>query len=451
MAAIEEKWNAVAEMAKNWVNETGPGISIAVAKGDDEPFFVSAGDIRYNFGETPPKAGPDTLWRMYSMTKPITAMAAIALIEDGRLDLDDPVSKYFPEFAEMKVLDLSKADWIAAENDQTHVLRLDGNSGDIVIKVDRQEATEARKLIAADKPITVRHLVTHTAGLGYSLLNFADPFLAVDYFSNGLNPFQVDGLVELFLRRSRQKPLIKFAQELAKQPLLAQPGTLWSYSVGLDLLAAVIEVVASKIAKPGAPYEYETYVQDRLFTPLGITSATSGYWTVPKSERARLSTMYSGTKGRTIVDRSENSQWLEPPSFPYGGAGLVMSARDYDKFARMLLNLGKFKGVQVLTQNGVKLAMSNLLPKGTDTHLLEKMFNMKAGSLGYGAGGSVLLQPDPGAGRGAGTYGWGGAAGTVFWVDTTKQVRASAMINRFTAVGLLDEPLIEAVYRDLNH
>jgi CubicO group peptidase (beta-lactamase class C family) len=154
----------------------------------------------------------------------------------------------------------------------------------------------------------------------------------------------------------------------------------------------------------------------------------STFFTVPASETGRFATnyFYMG-ENRVVADTSAGSIWLTKPSFPYGGAGLVMSARDYDRFLHMLQDHGTLDGVQVMKPATVALGMSDLLPAGADTSLLNDI-GRTGGRLGFGAGGSVYLESVAGS-PGKGTYGWGGAAGTIAWVDPTRGVRGTVMVN----------------------
>ncbi|MBA15963.1 MAG: serine hydrolase [Sphingomonas sp.] len=358
-----------------------PGIVIAYG-GRGDPVFASAGRIAEEADA--PAADADSLWRVYSMPKPITAMAAMILIEEGKIGLDQPVSDFIPGFAEMRVL------------------------------TDPENSLDSRP---AARPITIRHLLTHTAGLGYSIIT-TGPLLA-EYNRLGINPGQVNVQQETEFRKTRPETLAEFADRVATLPLIADPGTKWSYSIGLDVMGRVIEVAS------GMPFD--AFVQQRLFDPLGMKSS---YWTVPESAAGRLATNYFYLGSRRIpIDPREASVFLQPPSFPYGGAGLGMSARDYDRFLHMLLNQGELDGVRVMKPETVQLAMSNLLPEGVQFGGIGGVTGgTTGGNLGYGAGGSVYLASVPG-GAGKGTYGWGGAAGTVAWVDPTNGVRGTVMVN----------------------
>ncbi|MBX9797330.1 serine hydrolase [Sphingomonas sp.] len=357
-----------------------PGIVAAIGQGNAPARLLSAGTLSFDAGA--PAADGGSLWRVYSMTKPVTAMAAMMLIEDGKLKLDQPVSDFIPAFKNMTVL------------------------------VDPAKDLTA---VPAKTPITVRHLLTHTAGLGYTIIT-TGPLLK-EYEKNGIVPFTSTAAVEQAARVVRPKTLQEFANRVATLPLIAEPGTKWSYSISLDVLGAVIEKAS------GMPFD--TFLQTRIFTPLKMDST---YFTVPKDAAARLVTGYTFFGANPVpIDPGATSVFLQPPSFPYGGAGLVMSASDYDRFLHMLQNGGTLGGVRVMKRETVAMAMSNLLPTG----VAYKDSSAKV-PMGFGAGGSVTLADTPG-GPGKGTYGWGGAAGTIAWVDPARRQRVTVMVNYIPA------------------
>ena len=363
-----------------------PGIVGAFGAGDVPTMFVSAGKIATDANAAP--AGPDSLWRVYSMTKPITAMAAMILIEDGKMKLDEPVSDFLPAFKNMRV-QLSET------------------------TIDSRPAA---------RPITIRNLLTHTAGLGYNIVT-KGPLLQL-YMDKGLTPGQVNAAMEVDARKTRPASLQEFADRVATVPLIADPGTKWSYSIGLDLMGAVIEKASGM--------RFDAFVQQRIFDPLKMKSS---YWSVPASEVGRLSTNYAFLPGDKLfaIDPAATSVYLSPPSFPYGGAGLVMSARDYDRFLHMLQNEGELDGVRIMKPETARLAMSNLLPAGVEFGGVAGATGGTAGpKMGFGAGGSVVLE-DKANSMGAGTYGWGGAAGTAAWVNPVKKIRGTIMVNYFPA------------------
>lgn len=351
-----------------------PAIAIVAGHSDDPVAVASAGQLDDAPGAR--QANADSLWRIYSMTKPVTAMAAMILIEEGRLKLDEPVADILPAFRNMRVQ-------------------------------VRPDSLESRP---ATRPITIRHLLTHTAGLGYTITT-RGPLLDA-YEKAGIVPFTNDARTEARVRRTRPPTLAAFADKVATLPLIAEPGTKWSYSVGLDVLGAVIERAS------GMPFD--RFVQTRIFVPLRMRSS---YFTVPRAEAGRLATGYAlFGGGRVPIDPGATSVFLTPPTFPYGGAGLVTSAADYDRFLHMLQNGGTLDGARVMKPQTVRLALSNLLPAGIFYP------NGATGPQGFGAGGSVTLADVPG-GPAKGTYGWGGAAGTVAWVDPARRVRATIMVN----------------------
>ena len=333
----------------------------------------------------------DTLWRVYSMTKPITGMAAMMLVGEGKIKLDQPIADFLPEFASMRVL------------------------------TDPEKSMES---VPAKTQITLRHLLTHTAGFGYSIIS-KGPLLQA-YLDNGLTPGAVSKMKLPGLAVGAPTVDAKtFSKRLGTMPLVAEPGTKWSYSVATDLLGYLIEVITG--------VEFGAFLQQRFFDPLKMTSS---YFTVPKSEIGRFTTNY-GAAGDFLVpiDPAATSIYLEKPAFTFGGAGLVTSARDYDRFLAMLLGDGKLDGKRIMTRDMVALGASNLLPTGV---LFE------GGKAGFGAGGRV------GLGERAGTYGWGGAAGTVGAVDRIRKLRVTGMTQVFGADnGFLRDGLEEWLRKDM--
>jgi len=380
-----------------------PGIVGAFGVGDLPTAFVSAGRIADDAGAA--AASPDTLWRIYSMTKPITGMAAMMLVEDGKLRLDQPVSDFFPQYKAMRVA------------------------------VSPDTSAETRP---ARTPITIRMLLTHSGGLGYSIA--AKGPLLRDYERLGLVPFAASRQSEALVKPTRPRTLIEFAERAAQVPLVAEPGTRWSYSMGLDITAAVIERASG--------IRFERFVQTRLFDPLGMRST---YWRVPASAAGRLATNYAWVGDHRVpLDAAATSTFLDAPSFAYGGAGLVSSARDYDRFLHMLADGGVLDGRRVMKAETVRLAMSNLLPAGVTFGGIGGGTGgtTAAVPMGDGAGGSVYLADMPG-GASKGTYGWGGAAGTIAWVDPVRKVRGTTMVNYFPAEKWpLRREVTTALFRD---
>jgi len=385
-----------------------PGAVASIGRGTQAPAFMAAGTLAVGSRAA---MTPDSLFRIYSMTKPVTAMAAMILIDEGRLRLDQPLADILPAFASPRVL------------------------------IDPPKSLDARP---ATRAITIRHLLTHTAGLGYSIIT-KGPLLA-EYLRLGLTPASASRQRLPGTPQVQTAPsLAVFADRLATLPLIADPGTKWSYSVALDLMGRVIEVVA------GVPFD--AFLQRRLFDPLGMTST---FFRVPARELARMTTNYgigpvagisSATGsggGRIVIDEGATTVFADQPAFPFGGAGLVSSPRDYDRFLAMLAGGGALGGTRLMRAETAALAMSNLLPAGTDT----------AGSFvagqGFGAGGRVTIATTPG-GAGLGTYGWGGAAATVAWVDRVRGVRGGGYAQYMPDQALpFTRDVTVAAYHDVN-
>lgn len=311
----------------------------------------------------------DSLFRIYSMSKPITGMAAMMLVDEGKLSLDQPLSDILPQFARMQVQ-----------------VTPDGSITD---------------LRPARTAITVRQVLTHSAGLGYPLVQKGPIKAAFDragIIAGRVGRIPIPGLAT----SSPLDSLADFADRLAALPLVYEPGTRWSYSCGLDLMGRVIEVVS------GQPFD--AFLQSRLFDPLGMTST---WFRVPQSQRARLTTNYGVLGSLTVpLDRAEDSVFLDPPGLLLGGAGLVSSPRDYDRFLSMLLGFGRVGKTRVFSESAVRTGMSNLLDPAVITA------GTTIAGAGFGAGGRVGLGPD------LGTFGWGGAAGTIAFVNTRLGNRA---------------------------
>ena len=365
-------WPRLTELVERWVGPGRfPGMVVALGLAGRDPEFIARGAD--SFTDLDPQ-GPDSLYRIYSMTKPITGMATMMLIDEAKLRLDQPIAEILPRFAHMRV--------------QT---TYDGPITDVE---------------AALRPITIRHLITHTSGLGYSIVQTGP--IKTAYEAAGLVPGQISRTPVAGLDRGKAiGSLEAFADGLAEMPLVYQPGSKWSYSVGLDLMGRVIEVVS------GQPFD--RFLQERLFDPLGMTST---FFQVPAKDAARLTTNF-GAFGQALapIDPGDGSIYLDKPPFPFGGAGLVSSPRDYDRFLHMLANYGQLGGRRVMSEAAVRLGTSNLLPAG----VAGPVFTGAPG--GFGAGGRV------GLGAEEGIFGWAGAAGTVGTVDMRRGLRAGIYVQ----------------------
>lgn len=314
---------------------------------------------------------PDTLFRVYSMTKPVTSVAAMMLHEEGAFELKDPVHRYLPSFRNRRVY--------------------------------RRGSADAPSTVPSREPIRVWHLLTHTAGLTYGFLN-AHPVDAM-YRAAGYEWGAPPGT-----------DLAKMCDDLAAVPLLFEPGTEWNYSVATDVLGRLVEVCSGQ--------SLDRFFAERIFEPLGMHD--TGFC-VAAGEQHRLATLYFPGPGRRAVPAPADFDRVgtEPPRLLRGGSGLVSTAADYHRFARMLLQRGELDGVRLLGTRTVDYMTSNHLPGGVDLETIGRpLFSETTFSgVGFGLGVSVTL--DPAAAKvpdAPGSYGWGGAASTTFWVDPVNQL-----------------------------
>lgn len=345
------------------------GMLAMIGFGQADPQVISAGTLKLGGDKL---VDTNTLWRMYSQTKPVTGMATMMLVEDGLVSLDQPLSDFFPEFADMQVL------------------------------VDPEGALD--KVEPAKAPITIRQLQTHTAGLGYTIISKGP--IQKAYLDAGLTSGRVSRSPLPGLDQGAPTPdIMTFMKRLSELPLVYQPGTQWSYSLSHDVLSAVIEKVSGK--------PLDQFLQERMFGPLGMESI---FYNVPADRAVDLADNYAPFAGTLLpIDPGATSIFLDKPPFAFGSTGLVGTAGDYDKFLQMLLGFGKVGDVQVMKPDTVKLGMSNLLPETANTK------GTWVANHGFGAGGRSGIGT---AASPAGTFGWGGAAGTSAFVDTVRGFRA---------------------------
>lgn len=367
-AGAGEPWPNLRAMARRYVESHKVANMLSfMGQGEAAPQLVAQG--RDMMGGRR-KADADSLYRLYSMTKPITGMAVMILIDEGRLALDQPLAEILPAFADVKVQKI-----------------YDGP-----VSEDNLEPLA--------RPITIRHLLTHTAGLGYSVVQQGPVKALME--ERGVISGQVSRIpMEGFTRGEPVRSLALFADRLAEIPLVHQPGTRWSYSCGLDLLGRVIELASGET--------FDRFLKDRIFDRCGMAST---WFRVPASEADRLTTCYAVVNGEVLpLDPGVSSIYLDEPAFPFGGSGLVGSPRDYDRFLRMLAGYGRIEGRRVMSEASVRMGTSNLLPSADVTK------GTSVAGYGFGAGGRV------GWAGGTSAFGWAGAAGTVGFVDMASGLR----------------------------
>ena len=315
----------------------------------------------------------DTLFRIYSMTKPITSVAAMMLYEEGAFELKDPVSRFVPSFADTRVY----------------------RSGSAL-----NPAT-----VPASEPVRIWHLLTHTAGLTYGF-HHAHPVDAM-YRAAGFEWGTPPGA-----------DLAACCDAWASLPLVFQPGAEWNYSVATDVLGRVVEVAS------GQPLD--RFFAERIFGPLGM--ADTAFW-ADGPDAERLAALYTADPRTRMPVRNDamGAAALRPPTCLSGGGGLVSSAADYHRFAQMLLNGGELDGVRLLGTRTVRYTTRNHLPGGADLEAFGRPLFAETtfDGVGFGLGFSVVDDPVKNKILStAGEFAWGGAASTAFWVDPAEGITA---------------------------
>ncbi|HYK17751.1 MAG TPA: serine hydrolase domain-containing protein [Bryobacteraceae bacterium] len=305
----------------------------------------------------------DSIFRIYSMSKPVTGVAMMMLYEEGKWQINDPVSRYIPEFAHMKVY--------MGKND-------DGMP----------------KLVDAQRSMTMRELMTHTAGLGYVL----SP-------NNPVDKMIIDGNI-----LNSAAPLQTMIDGLGKTPLLAQPGTRWSYSIAVDVQGYLVEKFSGQ--------SFADFLRTRIFEPLGMKD--TGFY-VPKEKLVRFAQVHTGAGANLAVDTNRPDPVVVPLGAS-GGGGLFSTAMDYARFCEMLLQGGQFNGVRLLSPRTVEMMRTNYvnpeplktMPQGTGWGMDFQVVTDAA------AAGEVVSD---------GTFSWFGIAGTWFWIDPVRDLAFVGMVQ----------------------
>jgi uncharacterized repeat protein (TIGR03806 family) len=361
-----KQFGEVEDLLQKHVDRKHVAGAVALVLHRGKPVF-SAAIGSADIGANRPMAA-DTLFRIASMTKPITSVAVMMLVEEGKVKVDDPVSKYLPEFKNLRVLD-----------------------------------PKGSGTVAAVREITIHNLLTHTSGLSYG-------FLAGDRLGPAYREAKVsDGLA------LADSALAENIRRLAGVPLKYQPGEAWEYGLSTDVLGRLIEVVSKK--------PLDEFFQDRIFQPLGMSDT---HFTLPAMKRERLASLYRPGADKAVVKVSDDPVRIGPltysagmpfrePAYLSGGAGLVSTAPDYARFLQMLLNQGDYNGKRLLKRETVELMKSNQIGD------LKLLLGGHGDKFGYGFGvvtavgrGKEVFSP--------GTFSWGGIYNTFFWVDPEKEV-----------------------------
>jgi CubicO group peptidase (beta-lactamase class C family) len=361
------------------------GVSALIFEKDREVYFNAFG---YADREAKIPMDRNTIVRIYSMTKPITGVALMTLYEKGAFQLDDPLSKYAPEFADVKVYKGVDA------------------SGNLILE-------------PAKRPITIRDITRHTAG-----------------FATGTD---LPGLAELVKKTDPMNPnntLTEMAKKLASLPLLFHPGDQWAYGPSVDVQAYLVERLSGK--------PFDQYLKETIFDPLGMNNTR---YVVPESDRKRFAAMYRKSDDGKLTRIPNEEDTFNTKNWPLkpGGFGLTSTLDDYMKFARMLVNKGTLGSITILKPETVKLMATNHL---SDT-ISQRMWLPTKGQVGFGIDFAVRLRPPTSKEENNGVVGeffWDGAASTLFWVDPVNDLTAVLFIQIFPFYGKLHKSFRDAVY-----
>jgi CubicO group peptidase (beta-lactamase class C family) len=352
------------------------GCQTLVARRGHVAYFTSLG---YADRERALPVADDTIFRLFSMTKPITSVALMTLYEQGYFQLNDPVSRVIPEWRNHEV-------WV---------------SGEGADMVTRKPAS----------PMTFRHVLSHTSGLSYGggLVALLDESLRVK-----LHPAE-QAYVDRGVQRDRSETLATFVQKLARVPLRYDPGEQWMYSYSTDVCGYLVEAISGK--------PFDRYLQETIFDPLGMKDTA---FHVAPENAARFAASYRRARDKSLrlLDDPARSQYLEKPAFLSGGGGLTGTTADYARFCDMLRRGGELDGARVLGPRTIELMTRNHLKGGKDlTQLALGAFSETAyGGVGFGLGFATTLDEVAAGSMGAGDYYWGGAASTIFWVDPVEDL-----------------------------
>ncbi|MFJ9893080.1 serine hydrolase domain-containing protein [Streptomyces sp. NPDC091280] len=348
-----------------------PGFLVSVARGGRVAHLTAHGhrDVAARLPVT-----PDTLYRIYSMTKPVTAVAALLLMEEGKLSLNDPVADHLPAFADMRVYD-------------------SGSGADL-------------KTRPVARPMLIRHLMTHTSGLTFAF-----------YHSHPVDALYREAGLESSVPAGAD--LAETIEVYASLPLQFEPGTQWNYSVSSNVLGRVVEVVSGQ--------RLDEFFAERIFRPLGMPDAG---FQVPDEKADRLAELYGDAEGGGIEPILGLPLRGGRPRFLSGSGGMAASPYDVHRFAEFLRRRGELDGVRLLAPETVDLMASNHLPGGVDMRAFGSPAHQEPGNDGIGFGLSVSVVVDPErtqAPAGLGTFGWSGVATTTFWVDPSRDLTVQFM------------------------
>ena len=331
-------------------------------------YFSSLGSMDL---ERDKPVGDDTIWRLYSMTKPITGVALMSLYERGLFKLNDPVHRFIPEWRDLKVAE--------------------------------RQPDGSKRLVEPERPMTVRDALMHMTGLGWGV----EGPLTMDRFLPAM----------AVVRGGPEGTLQTMIENLADQPLVFHPGTHWLYGLSTDVCGRLVEVISGE--------RFDDYLRTHLFEPLQMHDTA---FFVPDAEIDRFAASYGRRRDKTLklLDNPDKSTYRRPPNFLSGGGGLVGTTEDYLRFCRMLLHGGELDGVRILGRKTVELMALNHLPGGRE--LQDFAIPGSYGETGFdgvGFGLTMAVGLGPVATQSVGSAGdfyWGGAASTIFWIDPSEDL-----------------------------
>ncbi len=348
------------------------GCQVAVARHGHLAYFRSFGQMDRERGKT---MTDDAIFRIYSMSKPITSVALMSLYERGYFQLNDPVSRFFPSWRDHKV-------WVS------------GRGADM--------QTEA-----PGRPVSMRDMLCHTGGLTYG-----SALVALGAEDSG---HPVDAVyADVGVRRGRGETLMEFMDKLAKVPLRYQPGERWMYSLSTDVCGALVEKISGQ--------RFDKYLQEHIFDPLGMKD-TSFVVTPDKQDRFCANYRRAADKSLQVIPDADRD-YLTEPSFFSGGGGLTGTTEDYLRFCEMIRRGGELDGARVLGPRTIQLMRRNHLKDGKDlTQMAIGGFSETANEgVGFGLGFACTLDTVKSGSIAAGDFYWGGAASTIFWVDDAEDL-----------------------------
>ncbi len=394
-----ERLTRIAKMFQSDVDKGDlPGAVVLLAR-NGKVFYFEAIGYQDRAKRLPMKT--DSIFRIASMTKPVTSVAIMMLAEEGKIDLLAPVSQYLPEFKDVKVG---------------------------VEKLDPATGKPALSLEAPQRPMTVQDLLRHTSGLVYG--PFGTSLVHQAY--NQANLFD------------SSQTLAEFVTKLSKLPLAHQPGTVWEYGMSIDVLGRIVEVASGM--------SFDRFIAERITRPLGMRD-TAFYLTPAQALRAAEPQLDPAT-GRPVAAlpniqdlTKEKQKWIS------GGGGLLSTASDYARFCQMLLNGGELDGVRLLSPKTIAIMTSDQLPPGIQRSGYEDLAPTLELGQSFGLGFAVRTEagsnPLPGS---VGYYFWAGIAGTYFWVDPQEKLEVVLMVQMpFAESGHYRRALRELVYGALIH